>query len=813
MKRELLSKLMSLSSGRADAYLLSFADEIISKTISSHNNDEIFQNLELLETFVYKAPKQVVEIFKYILKTAYKQKSTKSKFGILEGKSREDLILKGLDLLGRIRYILPNPVLRLLEEVIEIEKGPAKEKALEILKSFAKYDYHVLFKSKIGYRAQRTALDYILRWSFKKQIANWDFVLVVVKELLSTSVEGSEWVDEKTLTMHSTHVDPTDFLKKLRKETMDLVYNLYRHTSEPKMRLELVTALEEAMRRPGSAVYSDELGKMLEDDAKYLADIYRGMIFDGQGNLIPENIAVSEEVDERLYYYSIPGKFRASEYVKLRNDIHKDPFYGKVFPIIGGRASYRGEEGITKADQRRKEDQERLVAEISDDSFEDWKGILEVLASQKGIIEEWKLGSLRSFLMLLSSEKPDISDKILDSAYKRDGALVRFSESFLMGFRDADRLDLWDTYVEHIFKKKDAYLVGGICWSLGVYRDNQPTNELRKGELEILEEIVYKKGRFAFLAKKRKDDGTWHLHERLLHALAFNFCSQPRKMERLLKAEISNNPDFSQVYYQGLQFVTDVENRLDLSLASNPFKRFLLDKVVEAPDLDWHLQEFLIALCKGDFTCVMETFRRRILRSGTLKETEKAKGKGRLVRQEKYEAIPYHFNPDLQEILQENKDLPKAIMKWVSKMTPGWSPYNWEVGRFLEGAGVDMSQIFSRTVKRSDDKTLLRIASTLDGNDGSNLDLCMEIIGRTDDVKIKRKIESIIFSTGVVSGEYGFADAYKKKTELLQPYKKSKNRRKKSFATEMIGRLGKEEIEERKRVDEDMQLRKIQFEG
>ena len=150
INKQIISAYLRLDNKQTNRYLVKLGNEIRDRILLSKKNDEIYQNLELLEVFVYKVPKQAIEIFKYILKNSNPAKKSRTKFGVVEGKNRDDLVLKGLGLLGEIRYILPNQVLPLLEKVIATEEKDLREKAIEILKKFAKYNYHVLFKSKIG---------------------------------------------------------------------------------------------------------------------------------------------------------------------------------------------------------------------------------------------------------------------------------------------------------------------------------------------------------------------------------------------------------------------------------------------------------------------------------------------------------------------------------------------------------------------------------------------------------------------------------------------------------------------------------------
>lgn len=788
----------------------------VDKILSSSSNDQIFGLLEIIENFPHKKPDEIATIIQAVISKKPSRATVIDRFGGTSffGKTHKDVLVKSIELIRSVRYFSTEKILIILSDLIKHPDKEIKEKATDALKAVSRFDYNLLTKRKAGYSYQRIALDFIKKWSREERFLNFEFVCVVVRELLSSSIEGSSWTDEKTLTMHFAHVQPTDFLKKIRRESMNFVYELYMHSSDSKVRLELSSVLEEALRGPGNVAYSDELRKMLDDDAEYLAKIYRKMIFDKSGNLIRENIAVSEEVEERMYYFAKPEKGHAVALGRLREDILNDTFYQKVQPMIGGRAAYRGEEGYEESKQKREKDQKDTAAQISDENFGEWHEILNVLAEQKEVIEEWKLGDLKRFFEVLSSERPDVADRILSSAFKKKEALVRFSENFLMGFRSAGRLDIWDKYVECIAKKKDARLIGGICWSLGAYKENQTPEKLRSVDMNILEDIVFKRGRFSFLKTKKRDDGTWYLHDRLFHTLAFNFSHQPWRVENLFKEEMRNNSEYAQIHYHGLQFVSTAWKWLDLSLVSYAFKKFLLKKVIEAPGVDWHLQGFLMALCSKDFDCVMDVFKQRIARTVALQRKDRSRGVKRLMKRKEFEAIPDHFNPDLQKLLTEDSSRFSSILKiWMSKMTLGWSTYNWEISRFLEELKVNKRDVLSDIVALGNDKDLLRAAYAIEGINKADFNLCMQIVGRTDNERILSKIQSIMCATGVVSGEYGIADAYKGKIEMLQKYKNSKNKRIRNFAKKMIGYLEKSESDERKRTAEEIQLHKIRFEG
>lgn len=228
--------------------------------------------------------------------------------------------------------------------------------------------------------------------------------------------------------------------------------------------------------------------------------------------------------------------------------------------------------------------------------------------------------------------------------------------------------------------------------------------------------------------------------------------------------------------------------------------------LAKIPDIDWHAQGLLLAIGQRDgLGAILDIFMKRI--------TEDKNHGNKLLRKERYESIPYHFNPDLQQFISEHPKYEKKMSDWMAKMTKDWSIYNWHVGNFILRIGKGYTEIIQKTIKKGGDVNLMKAARIIHSLDGSDIDLCVEIIRRTDDQKIINQIDSNIYTTGVVSGEYGIAQAYENKAKELEKYKTDESERVRKFAERMTGSLLDSAKKERQRTDEEKQLRKIEFEG
>ncbi len=801
---------MALSNPIVDKELAKFAHTIFADIKGAKDNESILESLNLLGEFIYKVPKEVIKILDYIFqKRPILVVLHKSPFGEFNGKSHKDLVLKSIELLSQLRYIAHSDVLRLLVLLSQDSDLEVKQKALEVVKKFSRYDFNVLTESKIGYGAQRAILDLILSWPPNEQLKRIDFLETVLRELLDCSVEGttSGLNDEAqyTITLHSGVISPTDFLKKIRREAINLVFKIYQSVSDEERKVRLVKILETATRTPGNVLYGDDVRDMIRDDVQYLTGIYRRMLFDADEKLVG-SIAVAEEIQERLYWMQRNKQFDIEELKKLRSDILNDGFYALFRLFAGDDIVFREEVGWDNSDGKREKMIDAKVEEVNSKNIVQWKADLEKISQTLGPVEEWHFLNFKRFLRKLASQKPEIADEILENAFGIKMKLKTFSASFLEGFRDAERIDVWEKYVGLIAQEQDPSLVSAICFSLNLDKGIDVRTKSRKEDLDILEQIVKKTSKFSFL---KEDNGKNHLlHYSLINTLARNFLSDPRRIENLLIQEIHLNPQYVKTFWNQLPFLT-MQGWIDVAQLSKKGVQFFIEQMVVAPDLDWHLQQLLLEIGRDDFELIMNVFLNRI-RKGVEKKENNPK---RVLGEEHYDPIPYHFNPDLQKYIVSHQAFLIEIQKWVAEVDTEWSTYNWEVSNFLERIGAPLQEILKPLIEKGDDKSLLKAVRTLDTFHGGKLDIYLEIIARTDNKRVIDKIDGLMYSTGVVSGEYGIANAYEARAKELEKYKDEKNPRIQKFTRRMITSFRDSAEKERQHRDEEKQLRKIEFDS
>ena len=805
--KNLIATYISLDNKKADEYLANLASQIKTEIIGSSNSDEIFEYLSILTEFVYKIPNETIKIVQYIIEEKPKPvKLYKSPYGELKGKSHKDLVLKCIEFLGNIKYIVPDEMLKLLAGLSINEDSEIKNKALDIVKNFSQYDYNVLTKSKIGYGVQRKALDFVLEWSLKEQLQHIDFVVTILKELLGSSVEGTtSGLNENadyTITMHFGAVSPTEFLKKMRWETIDLVYVLYKSPGNPKLKLRLVKILDETTLTPSNVAYGKDVSQMIADDLKYLTGIYRKIVFGEKKEKMTELLGIVAAIEERLYRINKSEKKRIEESEELRNNILQNEFYRLFRLLVGDPITYCEEEDWITAEKIRSEEIDQLIGSIEDAQLKGWFNKLNKIASQYTIVDEWKFNTFKGFLRKLSEKKPQIADELLKRAFENNSPLKYFTGAFLEGFRIGAHFEVWDKYLNEIINTKDITLLTALVSSLNLPLDVNLEKLIRGKDIDFLENITKRKGQLSFL--READDRV--LEYALFNTLARNFRRSLKRIEPMIVEEIKGYPKYLNIFFSELSMAKH-RGWINIKELHPETVELLKEKMVELSDIDWRVQELLQAIGERDgLKAVLDVFMKRIE-----KDVGSKVKKGRHIG-ERYEVIPYHFNPNLDKFMAEHSDYEKFISGWVAKMTTGWSIYNWHVSNFLQSVEKGFGKILTSLIQKGGYENLMKAARAMQSIESVDFDICIEIIRRTDNKNIIDLVGGNMYATGVVSGEYGIAEAYEKKAEKLKEYVRDESEGVRIFVNRMIKSFQESAKRERQLTDEEKQLRRIEFE-
>lgn len=780
------------------------ASDFVSDVASSDSNDRVHEILNILEDFCHRKPEETVALVDAVTRRTPIPPAVIHRLGNREihGRSHEELALKAIELLSKIRYLTPGPVLDRLVQLSQTVDPRVRAKALEVIREFVQYNHHVLAKLGVSYEFQRLALDLILRWSGKEQVQRLDLVETVATQLLNTTVHGSELTSDDTVTVYMGVVVPNEALREIRRETMNLICHMYEAETKTAVRVRLVRVLNAAFLIPPRGQLSDDFIAMLKEDVEYLCCIYRKMALTDH-EFLAADLSTVDAIDQALDSINSSDLLKCPQSEQLYKDILRDELYS-LFSLLAGDPFAHVEPGDLEARKKRRAgEMDRLLDSMTTDDFEGWCIRLNTIAGQHQTIDDWRFHTFRQFLLRLAQKHPQLADLLLRKAIIENKPLKVFAGALLSGLRNGCHFESWDEHVAAIISTQDAQLVCAILDSLLILEETDSACSLRNSDLALIEAIVRTSDKFAFIKARTNPV----LNNLVMRVLIWNYrCSQSR-IEPLLVEQISGYPELLDTVVQEL-WIPVLKGVIRIEDLQPETIECFEQVIVELPTLDRHAQDLLLAIGRRDgLGAVLGVFLNRFAKSSMLRGSEN----GPLsVRQ--YEAIPYHFNRELREFISKAPDYKTEVCEWIRSMTTEWSLYNWHVSYFLERSGGSLDDIIMSLIHdRTDDHILMKVAHVMHSFEEADFDLSIEIVRRTSNRRVLRQVAVNMSPTGLVHGEYGIAEAFERKIQALRRFQCDKSVRVRRFVASLIRDYENRVTKEYQRADQEKQRRQIEF--
>ena len=187
---------------------------------------------------------------------------------------------------------------------------------------------------------------------------------------------------------------------------------------------------------------------------------------------------------------------------------------------------------------------------------------------------------------------------------------------------------------------------------------------------------------------------------------------------------------------------------------------------------------------------------------------------------ENYESFPYGFHA-LAEPLSKIPD--QAVDTVLGIYDENYGMFIYQGAQFLKNIFPDFPKPFEHKLiqlaQTGDEKNLLFVMAVLRNYEGQEFlhEVCKELVKVLPDTEspdsesLLSEIYIILLSTGIVSGAYGFVEAYQSKIKEVQSWLSDPNEKIQKFAQNYISGLEKRIEAEKQRADEDIMLRKHRY--
>ncbi len=727
-------------------------------------------------------------------------------FGFALNRDEDSVNRVKREYLGILKDITYYRTVEVFKEVVAFHNSKKtsetiKTEIIKLIEEITKYNYFILIS--VGFITQRQILDVVTSWSKEEIFKNSNVIETVLTSLLNAGFEGVSMKDEITMEFKRGALEPTQYLKDIRKDVIDFVIKIYKSTKDLKTRIKMLEILEHASYGPdyGSGDEKAKVMEMLNENIVYICDFYKKVVTSNNKEITGEAPEVYE-IETQLARFIRTIK-DSPDVILLNKFIKKDKEFYYFFKLLAGDAMDLMEDGDYN-DLKKKRDNEvalQLKA-ISKDKLSVAVKKLEKVAGYADYIIDWKLMNFNTFLQRIAETQPLLVDKILKQVSPKNSPLTKFLGNFMIGFRRVNNTKLWDKYLSVLIQIKHMDILVDIIESLRFIERPLLSQQIRDKDIELLTSVVLMDKEFKYLKKKKVNIrlffvtyyATLYLMERdvIFKTLFFH----------LLK----NYPDYIVTQLRYLDIALQ-SKWIDLSSWSNDEKNILVEMLTKVTSLEHNAQGVLHHLGQTNFVYLVTVLNNRM----RFKEENPEVVKGVY-----YDSIPQHMNQELITFIQSHAEYKNQIKIWISELNEEDALYKFNLRDLLNKVGGDaFSEVLDSIMSTGEEKDIDTVIEMFPSMEAPNFDTCLRIVDRTDDIKIWRRIMWRMESIGSFSGAYGediIGKAHQKiLDQIKEENKKTKSKRIKKFTKLFIPILELQIKKDRKDHLKEIRKRKEEF--
>lgn len=666
----------------------------------------------------------------------------KTVFGNLEGKTAAEVLKVVVDIFNMLRYVDVERTFLALCDLFETETVPeSQEPILDAVKHLAHYDLDVW--RQVGPQVQLALVETVESFKPERRIALRPLLIAVWSELLASDLRGTSWSAE-SVTLSRGALPTSAELRMAREKALSGLFDMFSQSTSDTQRREVISALRRATSVPTSVEYSNEFLAMSLSDAKRIVDF-----LDQQSAW--QSYELLEQIEhDFLWDYHRARTLAADELDKrgcraiardlmssieaFRDSVNSNEQFLRYKVLVGFEGVFPpawndDDFEFDGADKYRRERMAEYVAEISEAKEDEWYQFVERCAATNSD-DLATFPVFRDFLHDLAQTKPAIAARFLKRA---NADLLNFLPSFLDGLRSSGSSKEYDAAIAHFMITQTR--LGELAEH---FRNAGSVADATVGELlgkAIISSNAVAVIQCLVLVIEKGDQATGTLIDKVFTPALQYLIAQ--KDARWVRA--------AWFLKQGKSFFAGrTSSQIDQVLKS----------LASLPRLEHHAERILGWLAEKAPAAVWEFFGRRLsdpLESDGLR----------------YEAVPYQFH-GLEKILGRKADLGISIVR-------GWhhtnaSLFRYRGGRLLKAVFPSLPEPFVLgLVKMASDgvdediEFILGILQNFEGEVALH-PILQELVSRIpeNDERLA-EIESILQHTGMVSGAFGFVEAYRRR--------------------------------------------------
>ena len=785
-----LARLTSSQSKAAETALNEALDAAIQALGNESDFERLKSALEMLDVLCPRFPRKTINALSVFLGNIEQRQLTHAEdYQALAAASdffRDmygpvALMAQAIDVVSKLRYLRTRTVLEVLLRMSSHTVPRVREKALESLGKLATYDLNVFYGTNerpgIGSRPQEEVIDFVEKLDGDQIVKHWEAALKLVEKLLAERIQGTEWSYNQVVWSEAA-IPASQQVAQVRDRAIAWLMRTFDSVGTVGHKRRILSMLNSAARAPrgGGSAAKD----MVAEDTIGILRFFKDLV-----STVELQLVETIESDAYWIHFHSPSDAVRAAALEVKEAVDGHGEY-QIFKfligfegVFGGwdREDRQGED-FTATDRLRKERAKALAASVDAKNQDEWLERIRVYSA----VESDDLATFPVFVYFLeqlAAARPALAGRL---ARERSLLPERFLVPLLTGLAAAGRVDTVHGMI-------NEWLDGGVHLIQCGFALESP---------DIFDLSLAKR-----LLARAADLGDEQAIIVLMGALVTNAGERPEtEFERLFVEGVSTLDRLgSAAWIFHLWFRPKLKSFLasfDECGAETLFRN-----LIRVEKIDYDAEEILSILASRNPMKVLDYFIARIKH-------------GIETSSEKFEAIPYGF----QKVHEELAKYPKECMDRVSQLFTGdYTEFQHGGAKLLKEIFFDLPYSFEQEllalVSSGDSRLIEIVLAVLRNFDADKVDVrrtCMAIVNQlSEDDPLLGEVEAVLDSTGVVTGEYGYAEALEQKRRDLQGWLESPEARVKKFAQAYSDSLEKRSESERARATESIALRKARY--
>lgn len=791
LRLKALSRLAQSTTEAAETAMRKELDKVTAALDSDTQYDLLEQHLEVLETIGHRfstiATKSILEFIDAIeaRQITYSPHDRSLESEITKYQNASTLIIRSVEALKELRYLETKSVLHALLNLSQHRLDNVRASAFEALELLARYDINVFYGNDkvpgIGAAPQKLIIDdleLLLENDLRK---HFSAILVLADGLLSPTIHGTSWSYKSVvLSQGPTPALPT--VEDIRSRSIQLLKRMYEMTAAVTLKLEVIRVLNEATRTHGLGQINEHTANMIVRDSVDVLTFYTTLVH-------REDLQVIQKIEDSSYwifYHAIRSEI-ATTALGVEEAIRQHSEYQIYKTLIGFEGKFsnwselKSDDGTGEdVDKYRKEKASGYARSITPDSYEEWRQrILKYAQTESNDLATFP--NFYHFLEVFADTQPNLALQFISTDPEQmKGFLIPLLRSLWRGSQGSATRSLVTAWIE-----EGRYLPQCTRQFLANEHLDRETLSLLLRRARELGDLTTIGAVISVAASNYSKDKTWLIDDLFLPALE----------------ALTDHSSTSWIF----DFWFRRESRVVVRELREQGINLILRNLLAMKTIDHQAEEILYLIAQRYPHKVLTYLCQRLLAHSQDSEE--------LVSS--FDAIPFRLHK-LNEPLSK---IPGEAARVVREQYDGnYSMFIFRGARLLKIIFPEFPKEFEaellNIVRAGGSTNCEFVLAVLRNYEGEPFihNVCKEIIRLLPpDSPFRTEVAIAMESTGVVTGEFGMADAYERKKNEVNDWVTDPDAKVQEFAKWYVANLETMSAAWRKRAEEEIALRKHRY--